>query len=157
MSVAVAAVAVDDGPLRGKPLQARSARTIAAILDAAESLIADDGQAGFTVDRLAVQAGVSVASVYYWFHDLGSVVVAAVQRIVDDFTPVVVDAQDVCTDTRVEMLRGFIGKHPSLLVLALSGRPEPHRARLWSMLETMFGGDAASIAVAHLDWHRHLD
>lgn len=152
MSVAVAAVA--DGPLRGKPLQARSARTIAAILDAAESLIADDGQASFTVDRLAALTGMSVGSVYYWFHDLGSVVVAAVERIVEDFTPVVVDAHGVCTDTRVEMLRWFIGKHPALLVLALSGRPEPHRVRLWSMLETMFGGDAAGVAVAHLDWHR---
>lgn len=52
---------------RKKPLQARSAFTVQAILDAAARVLAQDSLGGFNTNRVAEVAGVSVGSLYQYF------------------------------------------------------------------------------------------
>ncbi|MEN9645221.1 MAG: hypothetical protein RL238_1890 [Actinomycetota bacterium] len=66
--------------LRTEPRQRRSQQSIDAILDAAEQLIAEQGQVGFTANELAAAAGMSIGRVYYWFPDIPAVVTALVER-----------------------------------------------------------------------------
>lgn len=49
-----------DTLLRNTPCQGRSIRTVTAILDAAERLIAEAGQVTFTAAELATAAGMSI-------------------------------------------------------------------------------------------------
>lgn len=66
--------------LRTEPRQRRSQQSIDAILDAAERLIHEQGQVGFTANELAAAAGMSIGRVYYWFPDIPAVVTALVER-----------------------------------------------------------------------------
>lgn len=52
---------------RKQPQQARSTELVAAILQAAEQVLAKEGAARFTTARVAEKAGVSVGSVYQYF------------------------------------------------------------------------------------------
>jgi AcrR family transcriptional regulator len=52
---------------RKTPRQRRSEETAAVILEAAARVLARDGAAGFTTNRVAERAGVSVGSVYQYF------------------------------------------------------------------------------------------
>jgi AcrR family transcriptional regulator len=52
---------------RKQPQQARSTELVAAILQAAEQVLAEEGATRFTTARVAEKAGVSVGSVYQYF------------------------------------------------------------------------------------------
>lgn len=52
---------------RKQPQQARSAELVAAILEAATQVLAQEGATRFTTARVAEKAGVSVGSVYQYF------------------------------------------------------------------------------------------
>jgi len=52
---------------RKQPRQARSTELVAAILEAATRVLADEGAARFTTARVAEKAGVSVGSLYQYF------------------------------------------------------------------------------------------
>lgn len=58
---------------RKQPKQERSARLVAAILEAAVRVLTRDGAAGFTTIRVAEQAGVSVGSLYQYFPNKQSI------------------------------------------------------------------------------------
>lgn len=53
--------------LRKQPQQARSTELVAAILDAAVQVLAQEGMQRFTTKRVADRAGVSVGSLYQYF------------------------------------------------------------------------------------------
>ena len=69
--------------LRTAPRQRRSQQSIDSILDAAERLIHEQGQVGFTANELATAANMSIGRVYYWFPDMPSVVNALADRTAD--------------------------------------------------------------------------
>ena len=52
---------------RKRPVQARSQATVDAILDAAARILVAEGYGGFTTNRVAAVAGVSVGSLYQYF------------------------------------------------------------------------------------------
>jgi AcrR family transcriptional regulator len=52
---------------RKAPVQQRSRETVAAILEAAARILAEEGAAGFNTNRVASRAGVSVGSLYQYF------------------------------------------------------------------------------------------
>ena len=58
---------------RKKPKQARSADLVAAILQAAVQVLAQEGAARFTTTRVAEKAGVSVGSIYQYFPNKASI------------------------------------------------------------------------------------
>ncbi len=67
---------------RKKPQQARSRQTWDSILDAAESLLVEEGYDDLTTNQIAEEADVSVGSVYQYFPNKEAIV----QTIIDRFS-----------------------------------------------------------------------
>lgn len=62
------------------PLQARSAKTLARLLDAAEAILAEDGMDALTVAEVARRAGSSVGAFYARFQDKDALVRCVLER-----------------------------------------------------------------------------
>lgn len=65
------------------PSQARSKRTVEAILRATTQVLTERGYAGTTSNHIARRAGVSVASFYEYFEDKDAAITAVTERVVD--------------------------------------------------------------------------
>jgi AcrR family transcriptional regulator len=72
-------------PLRRQPVQERSTRRVARILDTCAELVAEVGYDALTTTVLAKRAGVAIGSLYQFFPDKRAVVRALTQRFLDDF------------------------------------------------------------------------
>lgn len=70
--------------MRKRPRQARSRATVETILQAGARILSDEGWAGFTTNKVADLAGVSIGSLYQYFPDKLSLVDAIRQRHLDD-------------------------------------------------------------------------
>lgn len=70
--------------MRKKPTQARSRTTVDAIIEAAARILSDHGWAGFTTNKVAAAAGVSIGSYYQYFPDKHSLIEAIRSRHLDD-------------------------------------------------------------------------
>ncbi len=77
--------------MRSVPRQARSQAKVARILDAAESVLLDEGFDALTSKRIAVVAGVPIGTVYQFFADKSGVVDALARRYLAEFEAVMVD------------------------------------------------------------------
>lgn len=66
--------------MRREPRQARSRERVNRILDAAEALFASQGYAGTTTNAIAAQAGVPIGSLYQFFPDKASLLLALALR-----------------------------------------------------------------------------
>ena len=69
-----------DDPLRKKPSQTRALRTIDTLFEAAGRILASEGEAGFTTNRIAERAGFSIGTLYQYFPSKEAIVVAMVRR-----------------------------------------------------------------------------
>jgi AcrR family transcriptional regulator len=72
------------GEPRKRPRQARARATVDAIVEAASQVLCDRGFDETTTDRVAERAGVSVGTLYQYFPDKGSLVVALFERHLDE-------------------------------------------------------------------------
>lgn len=114
---------------RTLPRQARSARSLDLILDAAERLMHQQGVVETSTVDVAAAAGVSVGRLYYWFPDKDAVVNAvmhrAEQRMSEFVHEVVVDDPTVRVDVlvarMVTLLGRFFGEHPGSLAVLQRG------------------------------------
>ncbi|MBB4006853.1 TetR/AcrR family transcriptional regulator [Allorhizobium taibaishanense] len=70
--------------MRKQPVQARSKVTVDAIVEAAARILSREGWTGFTTNKVAEAAGVSVGSYYQYFPDKHSLVSAIRERHLDD-------------------------------------------------------------------------
>ena len=70
--------------MRKLPAQARSRATVDAIVEAAARILSDQGWAGFTTNKVAEAAGVSIGSYYQYFPDKHSLIEAIRDRHLDD-------------------------------------------------------------------------
>lgn len=70
--------------LRKEPRQARSRATVEAVIEAGARILSAEGWAGFTTNRVAEAAGVSIGSFYQYFPDKVSLVGAIRRRHLDD-------------------------------------------------------------------------
>ncbi|QXZ80485.1 TetR/AcrR family transcriptional regulator [Rhizobium sp. L51/94] len=70
--------------MRKQPRQARSRATVETIVQAGARILSDEGWAGFTTNRVAELAGVSIGSLYQYFPDKLSLVDAIRHRHLDD-------------------------------------------------------------------------
>ena len=77
-------IAKQPSVMRKEPRQARSRATVATIVQAGARILSDEGWAGFTTNRIAELAGVSIGSHYQYYHDKLSLVDAIRQRHLDD-------------------------------------------------------------------------
>ena len=66
--------------MRKSPRQARAQRTVGFILDAAAYILAEQGLAGFTTNRVAERAGVNIASLYQYFPNKAAILEALQAR-----------------------------------------------------------------------------
>lgn len=70
--------------MRKDPRQARSRATVETIIQAGAHILSEKGWAGFTTNRVAERAGVSIGSLYQYFPDKLSLVDAIRHRHMDD-------------------------------------------------------------------------
>lgn len=69
-----------DDPLRKRPSQTRALRTLDTLFEAATRVLASEGEAGFTTNRIAERAGFSIGTLYQYFPSKEAIVVALVRR-----------------------------------------------------------------------------
>ncbi|WP_342587937.1 TetR/AcrR family transcriptional regulator [Rhizobium oryziradicis] len=70
--------------MRKRPTQARSKVTVDAIIEAAARILSDHGWTGFTTNKVAEAAGVSIGSYYQYFPDKHALVDAIRERHLED-------------------------------------------------------------------------
>ncbi|MBC7370221.1 MAG: TetR/AcrR family transcriptional regulator [Bdellovibrionaceae bacterium] len=66
------------------PTQKRSKQTVSSILEACAKVIAREGYFAVTTDKIAVEAGVSIGSLYQFFGNKESVVSALIKQLIED-------------------------------------------------------------------------
>lgn len=87
---------------RRKPLQARSAATVAVILEATAQVLTARGYEGTTTNLIAERAGVSVGSLYQYFPDKRAIFAALHDRHVDDVRRVIEQTTAACASAPLE-------------------------------------------------------
>ncbi len=70
--------------MRKQPRQARSRATVEAVVEAGARILSEQGWTGFTTNKIAEAAGVSIGSLYQYFPDKVSLVGAIRRRHLDD-------------------------------------------------------------------------
>lgn len=75
--------------VRRTPRQERATQTVEAILDAACRLLVERGYAGTSTNAIATRAGVSIGSLYQYFHDKEDVFRGVVHRHRQEVEPVI--------------------------------------------------------------------
>jgi AcrR family transcriptional regulator len=100
--------------MRKEPRQARSRATVETIVQAGARILSDEGWAGFTTNRIAELAGVSIGSLYQYFPDKLSLVDAIRHRHLDDSMTVMreVRADGLSpAEFAVELVRAVVAAH----------------------------------------------
>lgn len=121
--------------MRKAPRQSRSKATVAAIVEAATRILAEQGWAGFTTNKVAEAAGVSIGSLYQYFPDKLSLIEAVRQSHLDDCLAVLRQAGEDSQprDRLVENLVGSIiaihSIHPGLHRVLLDEAPSAETFR----------------------------
>ena len=94
---------------RRKPVQERSRRRVETIIRAAAQIIARDGYAGLSTNRLAREAGVPVGSIYEYFENKDDILVAVIEHEIEAVMRRLQDeVQDVLASPDEEGLRRFL-------------------------------------------------
>ena len=90
---------------RKSPVQARSAASVDAILEATIQVLLSVGKERLTTTRVALRAGVSVGTLYQYFPNKTSLLRAALARHLDEVTEVV---EQVCREQKGNTLRQMV-------------------------------------------------
>jgi AcrR family transcriptional regulator len=115
---------------RKRPRQARSKRTVGALLDATEAVLRTHGYPGASTNRIAQTAGLSVGSLYQYFGDKDGLIGAAIERVLareaDALAHLAEGAHsrslaDGLADVALEALRGREAQRELLGVLSEHG------------------------------------
>src|SRR5215469_5611050 len=77
---------------RKAPRQARSHETVAVILEASARILESDGLRGFNTNAIAARAGVSIGSLYQYFPNKDSIVLALISSFEETLHDTVVKA-----------------------------------------------------------------
>src|SRR5207237_4083987 len=99
--------------MRKQPKQRRSRETVEAIVQASIQVLGNSGWAGFTTNRVAERAGVSIGSVYQYFPEKSALVAAIRARHFADVLAVVQAAAGRGSlDARIaRLIDGMIAVH----------------------------------------------
>ena len=90
---------------RKSPVQARSAASVDAILEATIQVLLKVGKERLTTTRVALRAGVSVGTLYQYFPNKSALLQAALKRHLDEVTDAV---ELVCKEQKGETLRKMV-------------------------------------------------
>lgn len=145
---------------RKRPRQGRSRLTVEAILDAAARVFERHGYAAGTTNRIAERAGVSIGSLYQYFPNKDAVLVALVERHLDEGVatvgPVLAElAQDVppVEEGMRRLVEAMVALHrdrPALhrVLFEEAPRPPALRRRLDALTAAATAGVAAYLRAA---------
>jgi AcrR family transcriptional regulator len=141
-------------PTRTSPRQARSAKSLDLILDAAEQLFHQRGVVETSTVDVAAAAQVSVGRLYYWFPDKDAVNSAVMQRseqrLREFLGKVIVHEPNTPTpdllDKVVPLIGAFFREHPGSLAVLLRGPVDPvdHGRSMCEYFEGLAGGVVAA-------------
>ncbi|MFP5520165.1 MAG: TetR/AcrR family transcriptional regulator [Bdellovibrionia bacterium] len=84
------------------PTQERSRQTVATILDACSKLLVSEGFYNVTTDKIAKEAGVSIGSLYQFFGNKESVVLAVIKKIHEEDRKLVAEAYEKLKDLPIK-------------------------------------------------------
>ncbi|WP_352507914.1 MULTISPECIES: TetR/AcrR family transcriptional regulator [unclassified Mesorhizobium] len=121
--------------MRKQPRQARSRATVEAIIEAAAHVLSGLGWAGFTTNKVAETAGVSIGTLYQYFPDKLSLLAAVRRRHFDHVLSVIRDSAEDQKPLRTfaqELVRGMIAAHsihPTLHQVLLDEAPGDRGSR----------------------------
>jgi len=121
--------------MRKQPRQARSIATVEAIIEAGAHVLSQAGWAGFSTNKVAEAAGVSIGSLYQYFPDKLALVEAIRRRHFDQVLSVIRDAaaeQKPLRQFARELVRGMIAAHsihPTLHQVLLDEAPSDRGSR----------------------------
>ena len=140
---------------RKRPRQARSRLTVEAILDAAARVFERHGYAAGTTNRIAERAGVSIGSLYQYYPNKDAILVALVERHLDEgvaaLTPLLGELRDApppLADGLARMVEAMVALHrerPALhrVLFEEAPRPPALRRRLTTLEAALTAGVAS--------------
>lgn len=111
--------------MRKEPRQARSRATVEAVIEAGARILSDQGWVGFTTNKVADAAGVSIGSLYQYFPGKLSLVDAIRRRHIDDSLEAVRSAL-----AETQSLAEFVETLVTNIIEAHSIHPGLHRVLL---------------------------
>ena len=126
---------------RKMPGQARSGETVSVILEASARILESDGLRGFNTNAIAAKAGVSIGSLYQYFPNKDSIVLALIGRFEKAFHDTVVKAVQ---DGKGKGLKSRLRLVVRALVSAHYDRPRLNR--VLESEEERLGSEADSAA-----------
>jgi AcrR family transcriptional regulator len=132
-----------------RPSQARGEAKFEKLLDAAHSLIEEQGVEDFSLADIAKRAGVATGSAYHFFPNLEAIFIALVERYDIAFAEIVGEPVDASTidswqeilELHFEKARRFINANPPALILIIGP------GRSWQSKQVDTIGDS-NIAIA---------
>jgi len=138
-----------------RPSQARGQAKFDKILDAAHTLIEEDGVDEFSLADVAKKAGVATGSAYHFFPNLEAIFIALVERYDKIFTEIVSEPVDPASvDTWQDMLglhfesaRDFINSNPPALILLIG----PGRSWQSKQVDTIGDSNIANAMVENFE------
>ena len=138
-----------------RPSQARGEAKFEKLLDAAHSLIEEQGVDEFSLADVAKRAGVATGSAYHFFPNLEAIFIALVERYDIAFARIVtepIDASDVDSwqdilELHFEKARQFINANPPALILIIG----PGRSWQSKQVDTIGDSNIAVAMVASIE------
>jgi AcrR family transcriptional regulator len=117
---------------RKLPKQARALQTIETILEATAQILAEDGSERLTTNHLARKAGFSIGTVYQYFPNKESIVLALIERQREETGRRIQALLDRCPDdSAAEKIRAIIG----ILHAAFAAHRMPERRFALALLK----------------------
>lgn len=133
---------------RRQPVQARSRRTVAVILQATAQILVKEGEAALTTNYIAERAGVSIGTLYQYFPDKQAVchalvdvqrreAIAAIEIWLDQASREQLPTAEVAKGVVARIVTGFAGRTPAQRKLArFAWRQDEDERIALSMRET---------------------
>lgn len=141
---------------RREPVQERSRRTVARILQATEEIIATDGVDAATTRTIAERAQVAAPSLYRFFDDRDAILDALLEEMLAQLETVVEEAERKLRGESIESIEAFLRlelevhaayfeRHPSLARLWFGGRVSPAVVELVRARNRQLAGRARQV------------
>ncbi|TNE86932.1 MAG: TetR/AcrR family transcriptional regulator [Deltaproteobacteria bacterium] len=116
---------------RKQPKQARSRATVEAILEATARVLVEDGYDALSTNRVAKVAGVSIGSLYQYFPNKESLVLAIVEQHTEEMMDML---RNAVTDLAHAPLDVAVRTYVRAIIEAHTVDPELHRALMMQVM-----------------------
>lgn len=126
-------------PYRKKPGQARSTATVDAIFEATARILQDEGIAALNTNAIARLAGISIGTLYQYFADKKSILIALARRELDFTQRTTMDAMTRATLSAEEAIRDAV----RALISGFGGRQRARKLLIEALVANGLAGELA--------------